>query len=115
MKYGKDLARLRDVVAWSRKAVGYLEDRSEQDFLSNELLKDGCVRCIEVVGEAVAHISGEFRDLHPSVPWREAKGMRDILIHQYGSVDFDIVYETIVTFLPSLIAQVETILNGIEP
>jgi uncharacterized protein with HEPN domain len=85
------------------------------NLISDQALKDGCVRCIEVVGEAVAHVSEEFRDLHPDIPWREAKGMRDILIHQYGSVDFHIVYETIVTFLPNLIEQVDFILNEIEP
>jgi uncharacterized protein with HEPN domain len=37
------------------------------------------------------------------VPWKELKDMRNILIHQYGAVDLQIVYDTIQNDLPPII------------
>lgn len=104
----KDQARLRDMLVWSRKAVAYLGDSSLADFLENELLQDACVRCIEVVGEAANHVSLEVRMTISNIEWLQVRGMCNILVHQYGAVDLEIVYEAITTFLPALISQLET-------
>jgi uncharacterized protein with HEPN domain len=111
----KDIARLHDMLNWARKAVQYAQSTSQTEFLETPMLQDACVRCLEVVGEAVSHVSEEFRDQYPSIPWRRAKGMRNILIHEYGAVDYGIVHETIVVFLPELIAHVEHALGVVSP
>jgi uncharacterized protein with HEPN domain len=110
----RDLARLHDMLMWARRAQGHVASTTATEFADNTLLQDACVRCLEVIGEAVAGITSDFRTKYPDVPWRKAKGMRDILIHQYGAVDYGIVYETIVVFLPDLITRVETVLEEIS-
>jgi hypothetical protein len=39
MTRAKDIARLQDMAVWSRKAVGYLDDKSVLEFLNDELLR----------------------------------------------------------------------------
>jgi len=49
---------------------------------------------IQVIGEAAARVSREFRDLHPEIPWKAIVGMRHKVVHDYLNVDEDIVWDT---------------------
>jgi uncharacterized protein with HEPN domain len=51
------------------------------------LLQDGAIRQIEIIGEAVRHISRDLRKAYPEIPWEDIAGMRDKLIHDYYVVD----------------------------
>jgi uncharacterized protein with HEPN domain len=53
------------------------------------LIKDDSVflrHILEVIGEATKNLSGEFRERHPLVEWRNIAGLRDKLIHHYFGV-----------------------------
>lgn len=38
-------------------------------------------------------------------------GLRNILIHEYHEIDYEIVWRTITTFLPLLLQEVEVLLD----
>lgn len=59
---------------------------SDQEFYTNTQIQDAVLRRLEIIGEAVKNIPGEFRDLYPDIPWKQIAGMRDILIHEYFGV-----------------------------
>jgi uncharacterized protein with HEPN domain len=52
-------------------------------FFNDERTQDAVIRNFEVIGEAAKRVPDEYRKNHPSVPWRELSGFRDVLIHQY--------------------------------
>ena len=66
---------------------------------------------IEIIGEATKQIPSDFRTQHPELPWRLMTGMRDRLIHDYGGVDYEIVWQTVTENISSLLQQVEKILE----
>jgi|GEM_PF-5057353 len=37
---------------------------------------------------------GLLRDMFPSLPFRQMRGMRNIIAHEYGDVDLDQVWRT---------------------
>ena len=89
----------------------YLYGVDEEKFKATRLLQDGVIRQIEIVGEAVRHISKDIRKSYPEVPWQDVAGMRDKLIHGYFGVDIEKVWDTAQEDLPILKQQVIGILK----
>jgi uncharacterized protein with HEPN domain len=74
-------------------------------FLEDELIQVWMVHHLERIGEAAARLGREFQEAHPQVPWREMVAMRNLLVHEYFSVDLEEVWETVVRDLPLLKAK----------
>lgn len=83
-------------------------------FISNELLKRGCTRSIEIIGEAVKNISEDLKDKHKEIDWKKMAGMRDKIIHYYFGVNWDIVWDVIQKRIPELKPKIEAIINELE-
>lgn len=69
------------------------------------------MRLVEIIGEAAARVSEDARARHPQIPWALIVGMRNRLIHGYNEVDRQVLWETVRTDLPALIAQLEQMLS----
>ena len=65
------------------------------------------IRSLEYIGEAASKVSPACRDAHPALPWREMIGMRHRLIHGYGEVRLDIVWDIAQQRLPQLIVALK--------
>jgi len=99
---------LNDMERAAAKACTYVAGLSWDDFHSNELVQDGVIRQISIIGEASARILHKyegFTQTHADIQWKDIRGMRDILIHDYGHVDLETVWDTARNFLPELLRQ----------
>ncbi len=82
-----------------------LESVSAAQFQNDETLKRAVVRSLEIIGEATKKLPDEFRQDHDQIPWRQMAGMRDVLIHDYFGVDYDIVWDVVTDQIPELKRQ----------
>jgi hypothetical protein len=67
-----------------------------------------------MIGEAVASIDKPFRDLYPSVDWREVKDFRNIIVHDYFGIDDTIVWDIIHLNLDQLEKDIVVILASVS-
>ena len=106
----RDQTRFQDMLNKARRARKFLHGRTRTELETDDLLAYAVVRAIEIVGEAGTQVTAETRKQYPQLPWRNIIGMRNRIIHDYGAIDLNIVWEVVNRNLPELITQLEQIL-----
>src|SRR3989344_5343502 len=98
----KEEAYLEDILESIERIERYIKDLKPMDFLESEVTQDGVMKRIEIIGEAVKHLSNKTKDKYPEIPWKNIAGMRDVLIHEYAGVQVERVWRTAKNDLPPL-------------
>ena len=89
----------------------FLEGLNASTFLASELHKAAILQKLTVIGEAAARLPQAFRDTHRQVEWRDIVAFRNIAVHAYFAVQWDIVWATALDDVPVLRRQILEILQ----
>lgn len=68
------------------------------------------IRSLEIIGEATKNIDPTIREKYPDIDWRGMAGMRDILIHQYFGVDYEVVWDAVIHHIPKIRSKIKEII-----
>jgi len=107
-------AYFRDILEAIRKIKRYTENINFEEFADNELIQDGVVRNLEIIGEAVKNIPEDVKRDNPDVEWRKIAELRDILIHAYFGIDVEVVWDIVKNKVPKLKEKIENILSKLD-
>jgi len=100
------IARILDA---ARKVEGAIAGKRRGDFDQDKSLQRELVSILQRIGETARHISPDFQQRFPDIPWSSMIGLQP----KSGlNVDPDIVWQTIREDLPSLISSLETLINS---
>lgn len=106
----RDAAYLWDMLAAAREVRLLIGNISLEQFESNLVVLRATERCIEIVGEAARRVSQVAREAYSQIPWADVIGQRNILAHEYGQIDYELLYRTATEDIPQLIEVLERLL-----
>ena len=99
-----DDVRVRHMIDAITTALRFVEGRTRSDLDDDEMRVLALTKLIEIVGEAAKQVTAETRQQLPAVPWSAAARMRDRLVHHYFDIDLDVLWSTVESDLPGLLA-----------
>ena len=102
----RDKERLTHMLAAAERVIRYTSDKTFDDLKADDMMYYAVVKNIEIIGEAANLLSSEFIASHPATPWKQVRGMRNYIVHEYFQID-DVVVQ--------LLEYLEELTNNVEP
>lgn len=103
-KQDRDIDILRHIVKYCNDiaATQAFFGASFETFRDNAIYRNAIAMCILQIGELSGYLTDRFKETYSGVPWRNIKGMRNIMAHKYGDIDVNIIWEAIKDDVPML-------------
>jgi len=95
------------------KDIKFIMDKTKEITLeqleANEVLCDSILFRLIQISENSIKLTIEFKTNHNDIPWQAIKGMRNRIVHEYGDVEFDVVYQTVTEDIPQICEKLDSI------
>jgi uncharacterized protein with HEPN domain len=102
---------LQDIVEAADYIARFVAESGLSGFRESEMVRSAIVQKLGVIGEAASRVSDELKDHHAEVLWPKVVAFRNILIHAYFGIDWDIVWLAASEETPVLRDQIARILD----
>ena len=102
---------LTDIRDCAHKILEYVQGKSYDEFLNTPMLIDAVIRNLEIIGEATKHLPEEIKEKFPGMEWKDMAGFRDLAIHQYFVMDYEIIWDIVQNKLTALEDAVQAALG----
>ncbi len=102
---------LSDVLRFAAEVRLYVTDLGEENLYHHRPTQLVAEALLHRIGEAVSRLPEELINAHPEVSWRQMKGMRNVIAHEYGYIDYRIVWRALIKDLPEDVVAIERILG----
>ncbi len=87
--------------------VTHMRGVDAEELDTNEVLLDSMLFRMIQISENAKKLSDEYKMAHGYIPWNALAGLRNRIVHDYGNVDLNIVYETLKNDMPELLELLE--------
>jgi len=86
--------------------VEHMKNVNQEELNANEILLDSMLfRMIQISANA-KKLSDEYKMKHSNIPWNALYGLRNRIVHDYGNVALDIVFETLKNDIPEMLSLI---------
>ena len=72
---------------------------------------DAVIRNFEIIGEAAKNLPIELKEKYPEIPWQEMYYLRNKTSHEYFGVDYGIIWDVAINYLPENKCQIDKIID----
>lgn len=93
-------------------AISFLEGKTEAEFVEDLILQRACAMSLIIIGEATSRIEKRDPDFvasHPNWPWRDIRGLRNRVVHDYFTLDLTTIWGTVRQSLPALLRSIDEV------
>lgn len=104
-------AHLWDAATAAKLICDFVAGKTEEEFNQDLLVRSAVERQLEVLGEALNRLRRDDQPTADRVPdAHKIIGMRNVIAHEYGELDYGIVWAATETRVPRLIATFDLLL-----
>lgn len=75
--------------------IKHTKDLSKSEFEQDEVLLDSIMFRFIQISEHIKKLSVQFKTTHKQIPWKNIIGLRNRIVHEYGKVDLNIIYDVV--------------------
>ena len=104
-------ARLIAIKWYASEIIEFNKGRTFNDFVNDNRTNFASVFAIEQMSENSKYIIDEIKERYDEIPWRELRGLRNRITHDYDRIHMDIVWGVICDDLPDMIEKIDEILE----
>lgn len=97
-----DKTRLIHIFISIDEILEYIKDCNKEEFLDNSMMKYATVKQLEIIGEAANYLSEDFKSNHLEIDWRQITNLRNVQVHEYFGIDFNLVWQIVKDDIPNL-------------
>lgn len=108
----RDTLYLADILEAAEAIECFVRGIDEVAFVANDLLRSAVLQKLTLIGEAAAHLSADFKRDNPDVEWADIIGFRNIVVHRYFNIQWEIVWVAATEDAPKLRDQLRRILEN---
>jgi uncharacterized protein with HEPN domain len=97
----RERARLRYI----RQSIARIQQYTQggrEAFFRETIVQDAVLRRLETLADAVNRLSETVKARHPTIPWRQVYGFRNIAAHACEEIDLTRVWEIVEVYVPVL-------------
>lgn len=106
-----DTVYLHEILDCIAQIEEYTRGVSYETFSAERMRQDAVVKQVENIGEAARKLSSNFRKKHFEIPWLQIINMRHRAAHEYASMDWRVVWDTVTMDLAPLKEAIRKILR----
>jgi uncharacterized protein with HEPN domain len=110
-----DRLYLLDIVEAADRVDVHLAERDREKFLADITRQAAVLHELTVIGEAASRISETLRLAHPGTSWAKIVSFRNVVVHEYFGLNWEIVWDTATELVPELRRQVAAVLRAEFP
>ena len=109
----QDHERIRKMHRFAKDATEIAKDITLERLSEDKAYQYSLLYPMGQIGEIAINIGDDIIEQYSSIEWADWRGFRNRLFHDYGALDFAIVYEMITEALPLLLSELGEIINEI--
>jgi len=83
---------LDDILEAAKRIEKYANGFTLEKMKKDNLVVDGVVRNLEIIGEAAKNIPANIKEKYPDIERKKIAGLRDVLAHEYFGVDLEVLW-----------------------
>ncbi|MBE5949031.1 MAG: DUF86 domain-containing protein [Lachnospiraceae bacterium] len=104
MQVNRDADVLKHIIGYCEEIEGTVERFGEDYdiFSTDNVYQNAVALCVLQIGELTTHFTEEFKNVYNEMPWNQIKALRNIVAHNYGKIDKEILWETVINDIPEL-------------
>ena len=101
---------LDKIKIYAEQAMQFKEGMVFEEFSSDAKTIAACVFNLSQIGELVTRLDTGFLETNSHIPWRNIRGMRNRIVHDYEGIQLNIVWDVLIGFLPELVKNINELL-----